>query len=73
MKIEVKNNDPQKKYPWIGIDKDGDICIFVEEDKGLWVFMEKGNPTDIDLNDSGIEYPESDFEVFNGTVTFSND
>ena len=72
MKIFNKISAYLKKYPWIGIDKDGDICIFVEEDKGLWVFMEKGNPTDIDLNDS-FGCVESDFEVFNGTITISND
>lgn len=73
MKIEVKNNGHGKKYPWIGIDSDGDICIFVEENKGFYIFMDGNKPSgEMDILNPDF-YFESDFKPFNGTITLSND
>ena len=73
MKIEVKKNDPEKEYPWIGIDSDGDICIFTGENEGVWIFMDGKKPYDkMGIFDSSM-HDEYDFEPFNGTITLSND
>lgn len=73
MKIEVKPNKEEKKYPWIGIDDDGDICVFVEENKGFWIFMDREIPSgEMEILSEDLS-SESDFKPFNGTITLSND
>ena len=72
MKIEVKRKKEEKKYPWMGIDDDGDVCIFVEENQGFWIFMDGKIPTGEMEIISGDLYNESDFKPFNGTITLSN-
>lgn len=71
MNVEIKEGPKESKdYPWIGIDKDGDLCIFVKPGEGLLIYSDGDLALNIPEAIAAVD--EHNFEKFRGTVTLSN-
>lgn len=64
MKVEVREKDKPRKYPYLGIAQDGDIVLFIRESTGLVI------------NDRfyySEAWVEQAFRPYSGEVVLSND